>query len=83
MWYNVDMLRKELAAEIHEIWGHRMRHMLSGGKEMVGGVLLLEQDVSRWRRQMETEYANLADEEKASDLEQADKIVEVIDEWYS
>lgn len=32
--------------------------------------------VERWKRQMETDFANLTEKEQVSDYEQADKVLE-------
>lgn len=74
-------IEDEVAAVVHEAWSHWMRYLLSRGKPVVGGVLLLQGDVDKWRGQVETDYGDLSEEEKASDKEWAGRILEEIRGW--
>jgi hypothetical protein len=75
--------REALAAYAHEAWSGWMAYMLGkcyaasepGPEEsmVIPGPL-----VERWHRQMATEYADLPDEEKASDRAEADKILAIV-----
>lgn len=78
-------IRERLAAYAHEAWSEWMRHqferatMLEDGPLLfVGAALILKGDVDRWKRQMRTPYADLPEDEKASDRVQADKILAIL-----
>lgn len=64
-----DDLLESLAALEHEQWAHWTRYMLDN---------LTPENVERWRRQIETPYADLSEEEKASDREWAMRVLEVL-----
>ena len=74
-------LRDELAAKQHEIWSHWMTYLFSKSKQMVGGVLISQQLVDHWQRQVDTDYKDLSPGEQESDLNQADKVLEVINDF--
>ena len=77
-------LRESLAAVQHDIWAHFMRYLVSechtATDDWSGNpVLLIPTDkVDRWKRQMDTAYADLTEKEKDSDREQADKVLAVL-----
>ncbi len=74
-------LRDNLADIQHKIWSHWMIYMFDQCVSCSNGdLLILTQDVERWRRQSKTEYQNLTDKEKKSDLDQVDKFWHLIDE---
>lgn len=52
-----------LAEAQHEIWAHWMRYMFS----QMDGNTISQEDMERWKRQANTKYADLSDDEKASD----------------
>lgn len=80
-------LRTALAALQHEIWAHWMTYQFSCcyhiGSTSTGestpvpssGLLIPNEKVERWKRQLTTPYAELTEKEQASDIEQADKIL--------
>lgn len=72
-------LREQLAANQHDIWAHWMRYLfsrtLSGNAE---GVIIPNDLVIRWQRQVDTPYARLAESERESDRRQADKVLAVV-----
>ncbi len=77
--------REQLAAVQHEIWSHWLRYMFTQCEEEAceyieqESFLVIPKDkVARWKRQMETPYAKLSEEEQQSDLEQADKVLAVL-----
>jgi len=79
-----DELREALAAYAHEAWSHWMRYMFSKCQELHGAHPFLEDEllipqasVRRWKRQMATAYADLPEQEKASDRDEADKILKI------
>lgn len=67
----------ELVADIqHEIWSHWMRYQFSQcTKDGSGQMIIPAALVERWQRQMETSYEQLSEQEKDSDREQAQKIL--------
>lgn len=75
-----DQLREALADVSHEIWAHWMRYLFSVAITEPDGARTIPADkVRRWTRQMATPYAELPESERVSDLEQADKILAVIE----
>ena len=87
-----DDKREALAALEHDQWAHWTRYMLTalGLLDEAGGVsaeavrlfrfeparLVLLQ---RWKRQIETPYADLSEKEKNSDRSWADKVIAALD----
>ena len=63
-------LREELAALEHEQWAHWTAHLLDH---------FTPENVARWRRQVDTPYERLSDEEKEKDREWADKVLALLD----
>lgn len=72
-----DELREQLAAYSHEAWAGWMRYLFSRCEPSDSGVIP-PWAVARWTRQMHTAYADLPEEEKASDRDEADKILQII-----
>jgi len=70
---------EECSKVAHDIWAHWMNHLFSQcGEEIstvgdrigtTGRLIIPKEKVELWRRQMETEYANLTEKEKQSDRE--------------
>lgn len=74
-----DIAIEVLAAQQHEIWAHWMRYQFSVCTPNEDGSLTIPADkVYRWTRQMNTDYADLSEQEKASDIEQAQKILAIL-----
>lgn len=66
--------RERLAALAHERWSHWMNYLFSRGVFTPDGECILRAgDVERWQRQCRTSYAELPEEEKASDRVEAEK----------
>jgi hypothetical protein len=63
------ILVEALADYAHDSWSNWVRYMFAN---------LDEAHIQRWKRQMQTPYAELSEEEKESDREQARIIIEVI-----
>lgn len=59
---------ERLAAHEHEQWAHWTRYMLDN---------LTEENIARWRQQIETDYQDLSESEKESDRQWARKAIEV------
>ncbi|MDJ0707838.1 MAG: hypothetical protein QNJ46_31570 [Leptolyngbyaceae cyanobacterium MO_188.B28] len=62
-------LREQLADLEHQQWAHWTRYMLNN---------LTPENIERWRRQIDTPYADLSEAEKASDRRWADKVLTII-----
>ena len=74
------MLEK-LAALQHEIWSHWMKYLFQIAIQNEDGSVTIPVDkVTRWKRQMDTEYSDLFIEEKKSDIEQAMKVINLLGE---
>lgn len=77
-------LREKLAAIEHERWSDWQRYMHS--KMLTNDnedkyYHLKNMWFKRWQRQIETPYANLTDQEQASDMEQVDRYWPLIQEY--
>jgi len=68
-------LREPLAAYAHDAWSRWMEHLFS--KVSAEGVIASD-EMERRKRQMATAYADLTEEEKESDREEADKMLAVM-----
>ena len=84
-----EVLREALAQYAHDAWSGWMQYLFSKGhfKQQPEAGSLNGQEtvwimpawaVERWTRQMHTSYADLPEEEKVSDREEADKMLEII-----
>ncbi len=74
------MLNK-IANLLHEIWSHWMRYLFEVSLHNEDGTVTIPADnVKRWKRQMSTKYVDLSTDEQKSDLEQAQKVVAVIND---
>jgi arsenate reductase-like glutaredoxin family protein len=60
---------EQLAALEHEQWAHWTRYMLDN---------LTEENIARWRRQIDTPYEELSEKEKESDRKWARKVLDVL-----
>lgn len=78
-----EQLREALAAYAHEAWIGWMRYMFSRcfSSALAGDMIIPEQSVNRWLRQMATPYADLPESEKKSDREEADKMLAIMEKW--
>lgn len=75
----LDSMVEQLAAIEHERWSHWQRYMHSKAQRKADGSLLISPElVKRWERQMNTEYAQLSEEEKKSDIDQVAKYLPII-----
>lgn len=70
--------REALAEYAHEAWSGWMRYMFSKCNDWDGVLLIPSESVARWQRQMNTPYADLPESEKASDRDEADKILALV-----
>lgn len=73
-------LREDLAMLAHHMWGGWMRFFRRRMHldESAGGYVLDEADVLHWERLADTRYADLTEGEKASDRQQADKMLHIM-----
>lgn len=78
-----------LAAYAHEVWSGWMRYMF--GKGTVEAIVtpegkeallwtMPEASFERWQRQMNTSYADLPESEKASDRDEAKKMLAIMND---
>ena len=75
----LDGILDQLAAIEHERWSHWQRYMHSKGKRKSDGSLVIPPNlVEQWERQMNTEYQQLSEKEKKSDIEQVEKYLPLI-----
>jgi hypothetical protein len=73
------MLREKLAEYAHEAWSRWMRYIFS--KSTVnndGSVTIPASLVNRWTRQMDTDYHMLPNSEQQSDIQEADRMLDII-----
>ena len=53
----------------HEMWSHWMKYLFTQGWNMPDGKFSIKRDkVERWKRQMETSFLELTEEEQNSDI---------------
>lgn len=75
----ISELREELSAYSHSSWAGWMKYLFSKAERNPDDSVTIPSDsVERWYRQMETEYANLPEDEKKSDREEADKMLAIM-----
>lgn len=73
------LLREKLATVQHDIWISWMEYLFSVSIDNNDGTYTIPADkVARWVRQMSTPYSKLSEDEKNSDREQADKVLETL-----
>lgn len=84
---DITAIREKLASLAHDIWSEWMEYLFSqcettsisspkGWKDKFS--VIPGNYVRRWKRQMETKYQDLPEEEKSSDRDQADKILGIL-----
>jgi hypothetical protein len=72
-------VREQLAAYAHEAWSCWMKYLFSKCTPLTGGGLAIDRSlVERWERQMNTPYAELSEDEKASDRDEAHKMLDIM-----
>jgi hypothetical protein len=76
-------LREELAQYSHDqAWAGWMRYMFDYGTMNEDGSWTMHpQKVERWKRQMETPYAQLTEQERKSDLDEAEKMLAIMNRY--
>jgi hypothetical protein len=74
-----ESLKEELAELEHSRWSLWMRHLFKQGSDNPDGTFTINADsVSRWKRQMDTDYRMLSATEKDSDRVEASKTIRVL-----
>lgn len=72
-------LREKFAAQTHASWSGWMEHLFRFGQLLNTGQFAIDADkVERWKRQMQTPYAELTDAEQASDRTEADHYLKLM-----
>lgn len=72
-------LQEQVADYAHEAWAGWIRYMFGLALHNADGTLTLPaQSVERWTRQASTPYADLPEDEKASDRREARKILDIV-----
>ena len=66
-----DKLIEKLSDLEHDQWSHWTKYMLDN---------LTDENIARWRRQIDTPYSELSEKEKESDREWARKVIDVINQ---
>ena len=75
----LDDLVEILAAKEHERWSHWQKYMHAQGiKQADGSILMPAGLITRWEKQINTEYRLLTEREKESDRDQVRKYLPVI-----
>ena len=71
-----DTLRERLAKLAHEQWSGWMYYLFSKSQANDDGTVTIPKwAVERWKRQVETPYDSLPEDEKESDRKEADKFI--------
>lgn len=73
-----DEVLERLAALEHDQWSGWMKYMFSKCTEEDGKTIIPAELVERWKRQMETPYDELPEEEKESDRVEARKVLAIV-----
>ena len=76
-------MREKLAALCHRQWSGWMEYLFSKSipykpgkvQNYEGALIIPKWAVERWKRQMETDYSDLSEEEKESDRKEADRFL--------
>lgn len=66
-----------LAAYAHDAWSRWMRYLFEQTVETDRGCVIPTDLVERWKRQMDTPYADLSEGEKESDRQEAIRIMRI------
>lgn len=70
-----------LAAYAHSAWSGWMEYLFEKSQLNDDGTVTIPRwAVERWKRQAKTSYRNLPDEEKLSDLKEANRIIAILND---
>jgi hypothetical protein len=76
------MLRERLAAVVHGLWSHWMRHLFRcAGYEGVGCIVIDPTMAAKWWAQAHQGYGELSAREQESDRELADTVLDTLEDW--
>ena len=87
---NRKQAKEELSSLVHEIWANWMKYIFDNcdyGLSMVmaamkNGTPVIPYDLAeRWTRQINTDYKDLSDDEKKSDQDIAEKILNLLEKY--
>jgi len=79
---NRQELIEQLADKEHASWAHWMDYLFSRCKSTINGDVVIPCELAlRWRRQADTSYAELSEQEKQSDRDEVAHIMPFIDEY--
>ena len=71
---------EQLAAYAHDAWAKWMKYLFDKSRANPdGSVTIPAALVTRWQRQMKTDYADLPAADQASDLTEADKMLAIVE----
>lgn len=74
-----ELIIEKLAEYSHKAWSEWMKYFFSKCIKMPNGSYGIPTElVERWQRQMNTTYQDLPEQEKSSDRDQAQKIVDAL-----
>jgi phage portal protein BeeE len=74
----MDEIQIELARYAHDAWAGWTKYTFDQSKRVSGVIVIPADLVARWERQIETSYDNLPIDEQASDLVEAERILEIM-----
>ncbi len=73
------VVREQLADYAHRAWSGWMQYMFEKSTKNIDGTVTIPASlVERWTRQMNTPYPMLPDNERQSDLIEADRILVIL-----
>ena len=73
-----DVIREKLAEYAHEAWSGWMFYLFDVSELNDDGTVTIPKwAVDRWKRQSQTNYKDMPDDEKHSDLDEANKMMEI------
>jgi len=80
----MNELLEQLADQEHTRWSHWMTYLFSQGTFNEDGTWTMPGDkVKHWQRQMLLDYADLTEQEKASDRAEARHTLWLLGQWFS
>jgi hypothetical protein len=72
-------LKEKLADYAHVTWSGWMKYLFDRSVECDDGTVVIPKElVDRWKRQLNTDYQDLPEEEKESDRNEAKKIISIM-----
>lgn len=82
-----NTLRNRLAAYAHEAWAGWMKYLFECSERKINEIgeliyVIPADKVARWKRQLATPYSELPANEQLSDLDEADKMIEVFSDQH-